>query len=439
MSAQQQPYYLMAAPEEEAAEAQPAPGEGPGPGYLKQTFTSSSPHYTHYSNERIRNAFSPASCWSVKAIPAKISAQSVQDARLAQLMSVRAARPAGREAAAHRPPPRFFTPLRYDHADYDADRVKAKRDADIRELNLISFSRKPFRLSSSKTKLQHEDIIDNENFVYPTLGPSDEALMYRGRGAEIDKSKPAYGLFRPGGRATKEQQQKEEGRRSVPDWSRAMFRQLSADWPQLRFRLRFTTEDEFVFSFDAPAAPTEGEGAAQSAVAVLNALNRYMKHFAAHGLASEYRLIKRGDRWNCLEPSAAPLPPAAAESASPSESDPPPASPERRLRFEDSSPAPSPARGTQPLEPRAAAGAAVVYSFYAPWVTVAGVKTRRAEALRSRAMARTGSLNLAQTLAPLAPTAPDALASSSSSAGAAGGRRRGPHDWDQMDGCTGNR
>lgn len=391
----------------------------PLPGYLRQTFTSSSPHSSHYCNERIRNSFSPASCWSVKAIPAAITAQSMHDARVAHLIDVRTSKGQKRDTGL----PRFFTPLRYGHSDYGADKVNSKRDADIRELNLISFSRKPFRLSSSKVKMQHEDIIDNENFVYPTLGPSDETLMYRGRGAAVDKAKPSYGLFRPGGRATKEQQVKEEGRRLVPDWSRQMFAQLSEDWPQLRFRLRFTTDDEFVFSFDAPSDGDEG-GPSKSATAVMGALNRYMKHFSTHGLASEFRLIKRGDRWNCLEPAAASsaLSPLVGSSRPAGTSSAGPISPEKRLRFEDAVESDADENVEQPssqdcVAHRAARGpgSVLVYSFFAPWVTVAGAKTRRMESLRSRVMARTGSLNLMSTLAPLGDTA--------TSSSARGGRR----------------
>lgn len=406
------------------------PASGSQPGYLKQTFTSSTPLYSHYGNERIRNAFSSASCWSVKAIPSKLDPHSLQDARLARLADVRSHRPQKRDLKQLR----VFSPFQYGFHDYEAAKVKAKREADLRELNLISFSRKPFRLSSSKVKLLHEDIIDNENFVYPTLGPSDGKLAYRGRAAELDRNKPAYGLFRPGGRATKDQQRKEEGRGSVPEWSRRMFFRLSEDWPQLRFTLRFTTEDEFVVSFDAsaPLQPTQEDALAENkrpvrgAIDVLSSLNRYMKHFATHGLASEFRLIKRGDRWNCLELSA-PHEMTSTQRLSPGKG---PCHAEgriamadvrsssaidtgRRLRFEDVEgnealapivktdddrhEQPSPFQDTRGMAPESV----VVYSFYAPWVTFAGSKSRKVESLRSRAMARTGSLHLARTLSPL--------------------------------------
>ena len=412
-------------------EGPPDPGQEPQPGYLRQTFTSSTSQYSHYGNERIRNSFSAASCWSVKAIPAKQGPHSLQDDRLARLVDVRLQKPKKKDTVQ----PRFFTPVRYGHSDYDAFKVKAKRDTDLRELNLISFSRKPFRLCSSKVKLQHEDIIENENFVYPTLGPSDDRLRYRGRAAELDKNKPSYGLFRPGGRATKEQQVKEEGRRFVPNWSRCMFTKLSEDWPQLRFKLRFTTDDEFVFSFEAPAPLDIGgdEATPSSAGAmlkVLDSLNRYMKHFAAHGLASEFRLIKRGDRWNCLEPvggaaagTLSPVRPHAESVTARGTQDPSTSAGTRRLRFEDTEGALSEARDLSASAPAVAKAespreesdnppptTAVVYSFYAPWVTVASAKTRKMESLRGRVLARSGTLNLAQSLAPIQGGAADSSA-----------------------------
>jgi hypothetical protein len=316
---------------------------------LKKTFASSAAPFQHLPSQRIRSTYSPGSCWSLKKLPAVLSPTSVHSAQTISATENSFRRHEPQKTTKQTD---YFTPLNYGFSEYNSHVYEEKRANELRELNLISFSRKPFQYSSSKVRLKHEDIMDNENFVYPTLGPSDGSKR---AGRALKPIKPAFGLFRPGGRASREQRAREESREFVSDWSRRMFAALAADWPQLRFKLQFTAAEEFLFQFSLPRGQEE---------ALAGPLNKYMKHFAAHGLAAEFRLIKRGDRWNCVEPAALEGEGALGSSSS--------------IREKEE-------------EDRESDVLLVVYSFFAPWVTAASVRARRLESLRGRATSRTAA------------------------------------------------
>lgn len=92
----------------------------------------------------------------------------------------------------------------------------------------------------------------------------------------------------------------------VKEWTSKLHAKLVKDWPQYKFRVKFTKSNEMVIQFLKPAAVTAN--GINAPLNVLfpppnNMLNKYMHTLAQHGLANEFGLKKRGDRWNIYEVS----------------------------------------------------------------------------------------------------------------------------------------
>jgi hypothetical protein len=85
----------------------------------------------------------------------------------------------------------------------------------------------------------------------------------------------------------------DSGRSRVEYWMSEIFSELSASWPQLRFDVKFTLRDELLVSFvmnvDVNVTTLSGP------------LLKYMNNLGRVGLAAQFRLKRRGDRWNVFE------------------------------------------------------------------------------------------------------------------------------------------
>lgn len=85
----------------------------------------------------------------------------------------------------------------------------------------------------------------------------------------------------------------------VKEWTKQIHAKLVKDWPQYKFRVKFTKSNELVIQFLKPEP--SGSGLNVIFPPPNNMLNKYMHTLAQHGLACQFGLKKRGDRWNILE------------------------------------------------------------------------------------------------------------------------------------------
>ena len=83
------------------------------------------------------------------------------------------------------------------------------------------------------------------------------------------------------------------GRDRIQYWMKEIFKELSSAWPQLKFKVNFTLNDELLVSFEV------GDNVNMAHLGGL--LLKYMNNLARHGLGSEFKLKRRGDRWNIYE------------------------------------------------------------------------------------------------------------------------------------------
>ena len=110
----------------------------------------------------------------------------------------------------------------------------------------------------------------------------------------------------------------------VKNWIECIHAQLVQDWPLYQFRVKFTKSNELLIQFIKPNyinilqnTTTNSHNSQNPDINSYNspnpgplnvpfpppnnALNKYMHYLASHGLCSEYKLKKRGDRWNIYE------------------------------------------------------------------------------------------------------------------------------------------
>jgi len=87
----------------------------------------------------------------------------------------------------------------------------------------------------------------------------------------------------------------------VKEWTKQIHAKLVKDWPQYKFRVKFTKSNELVIQFLKPEPGGLGGGLNVIFPPPNNMLNKYMHTLAQHGLACQFGLKKRGDRWNILE------------------------------------------------------------------------------------------------------------------------------------------
>lgn len=96
--------------------------------------------------------------------------------------------------------------------------------------------------------------------------------------------------------------EREKDRKLAAQWTHQIFKLVLADWGQMKFKVKFTPEDELLVQFILSDNSVRSSG--DSAPAPLppeQAISKYMNHLASHGIAADFGFKKRGDRWGVVE------------------------------------------------------------------------------------------------------------------------------------------
>ena len=96
--------------------------------------------------------------------------------------------------------------------------------------------------------------------------------------------------------------EREKDRRLAAQWAHQIFKLILADWGHMKFKVKFTPEDELLVQFILNGSNTtvSSDGATAS-LPPEQALSKYMNQLASHGIAADFGLKKRGDRWGVVE------------------------------------------------------------------------------------------------------------------------------------------
>lgn len=265
------------------------------PSYLLPTVSSTLPPYQHGEIERIRNSYRTGSCCTIKKLPNTLQSGAIQSLRKKQIVE--------NLILAHEQPfkpssrlkDHVFTPHSHITMNYDKTNYINKHVVEEEKVRTDSYSRKPF-VVSSRIRFKFEDIFDNPNFVYPNMGPGGLKVpmeaMTRSESMASEETK-----FSP--ELTKLTHKR---KLMIEEWSKILFRQLERDWREYSFRIRFLKSQELVIQFRKPDKGKEnGTSPTVPFPPPNNALLRYMQHLATHGVANDWQLQKRGDRWYVWE------------------------------------------------------------------------------------------------------------------------------------------
>lgn len=243
----------------------------------------------------------------------------------------------------------YFNPLRYAYSDYDAADQKIANDKEKERLIGESFGRKPFKSSISKLRARYEDMLLDRPDPLIDNDPAPKKLsiekMFRNTG------KSAAGDLRPQFHPPSliSSSSGDNSRDEVGVWCKRIYKDLSETWPQLRFNVKFTLQDELLVAFKLD----DDVNISQFAFTLL----KYMNNMARVGLASEFKLNRRGDRWNVIENEKQP------------DSD--------------------------------LVHTFLIYAFYAPWVKTGNLQIRKAAAATERMISRTATMKVRSELAAL--------------------------------------
>lgn len=431
--------------------------------YATPTFASSLPRYQRGELERIRNSFHKGSHYTIRQLPPTLAPGHIETHRsnkiTENLTNVTGYR--------YKAPvlPHCFGKLNYQYNDYLKETDLRKCNIEEERVKVDCWSRKPFT-SSNRIKLLHEDTFSDENYKFPDMGPGTgiPRLEKTLRPALTDSSSHIHGQFHS---YVKKERQVSKGETRI--WTKQIYEKLSEDWPHLRFKVKFTDNDELLICFpvdnnhiviDDPAAATaggEGDSMMRSASAggansmqntdasamvpfddtyggnsnreggncngstplmrtrtngivsatggnkstrrsmtgsrkgmtsaaagatviryeateaekcQWEAITRYMRQLATHGIAAKVGLQKRGDRWRRLELEAAP-PGRVLGSPSSSAASVGPAGDAAAAAGGEGVTSPNGASTTSSLGGSLNGGTyMIVFSFYAPWIKV---------------------------------------------------------------------
>jgi len=351
--------------------------------YANPTFVSSLPKYERGESERIKNSFKRGSMYNIRNLPTKLAPGNVDNNKHLQIASNLASKPSSTYRA--NVLPHTFSKLAYQYNEYDKEQDLHKCNIEEERVKVDCWSRKPFT-TTARAKLKHEEVFKDANYKFP-----ESYGEYKGvpkldqivRSELNNASKYKHGNFN-----SYVKKQREVSKMDTRIWAKQIYEKLSTDWPHLRFKVKFTENDELLVCFpvednslniefeatdpdtgrsrlqtaksgisldgtesnsgtattanDIPAPGVAGtlvvkppDPADKSFKTDFNIICRYMRQMAAHGIASQFGLKKRGDRWRRLEVE----PPAVGRQDDTLEEPPPPVH-------------------------------LIVFSFYAPWVKV---------------------------------------------------------------------
>ena len=221
-----------------------------GQGYLNPTFSSSVQPTAFGVTERVINSYRTGSYLSLKKLPNKLSPDEVETSRIANINYNRVVRP--EQAFKGAKGGDYFHPLKYQYSDFGKSESLNKLDEEFKNLRIQSFSRKPFRYSSSRLKLKHEDIFEDSNYKHSYIAPSKHLTLNEVVRPDVAKfSNPNRGPFLTKGGYTRnligDINILREDMESHVD---RIMKRLGEDWGHLRFSVVFTTNDELIVSFD---------------------------------------------------------------------------------------------------------------------------------------------------------------------------------------------
>ena len=288
------------------------------PNYLKQTFCSTLPSTSYEEVDRIRNSFRTGSYWSIKKLPSKFAAGNINNIRKHHTQQNLSEKP---ENVFHTVATKSFVgnergcfeQTKYVSLDYEkvADLHKGNVQAELNQVD--SLGRRPFK-TKMRAPIKSEDqfgdpiISDGTMTSAASTGIVLPDKIFRADFTDGDKFKhgPFYLYFKKNG---------EVSRHSVEKWTPALFKQLQKDWSHLKFKVKFTTDDEMLIQFYVGKRTKNDFN--QATISILDedkkykddinanintdVITRYMNRLVTHGLASDFNLSKRGDRWGSIE------------------------------------------------------------------------------------------------------------------------------------------
>lgn len=307
------------------------------PGYMQHTLTSSALPSRQEELERVKASFRTGSYLSVKKLPKCLHHGEIllsqKDIIASNMMS-------GMDT--FKPPSsknENFNHDRYIGSDYDIERISKQLDLDNQKLFVDAQSRKPFKISSRRRGLT-EDCIYDPSYKFPSLGPGGDNLLLQNitrqhvsvdnstlspgkQGALPVRTSTGFGVSAasrapvPTSSSRDLQKQKqqhnpvngvfqvvsakstkilEEPNEALGKWIRIIFEKLTVDWSAYAFHVKAVNNNtELLIQFEKP------EDESVTFPPPHNALNKYFMQMAKHGLAADFGLNRRGDRWNMFE------------------------------------------------------------------------------------------------------------------------------------------
>lgn len=264
--------------------------------YLTQS-TISFRNTTNQQEEssRIRNSFSGVHHSSVKTLPSILKPGSITESRRTNANNnINTIVDSSHQSRKTVTTDGLFSPLKYKSSEYKKEITDQRESERLKRIHGLSFSRKPFTYTSSPQRLKNEDLFGNETYSFPAPDPGQGQIDLKDcvRTDFVNGSKFLYGPFAVSGKRSGES---EVSRDEGVHWCAAIYNKIKEDWSHLRFSIKYSSSDEIIISFDVEMLLNE-KGEVQD-----SALCRYMTQMTAHGLAADFRLKKRGDRWRVIE------------------------------------------------------------------------------------------------------------------------------------------
>lgn len=355
--------------------------------YATPTFASSLPRYQRGELERIRNSFHKGSHFTVRSLPSNLAPGEVHSQRIRRIGENLSSKPENTYKASVTP--HYFGKLHYQYNDFLKETDLHKDHVEEERVKVDTWSRKPFS-TTNRVKLKHEESFSDSNYKFSNHGPGTGVpkLETMIRTDLNDSSKFLNGKFH-----SYVKKERQVSRSESRIWAKQIYEKLSTDWPHLKFKVKFTENDEFLICFPVDESniiveekplllqnTEHGEPdmelqetndsvdiinnktsivryeASPSEKVQWNSVCKYMKNMATHGVAFQCGLQKRGDRWRRLELEQQPVPPV---------------SPTRKLSHASTRSCSSDESLTTPPDNPVLPGVyVIVFSFYAPWVKV---------------------------------------------------------------------
>eukprot|EP01040_Poterioochromonas_malhamensis_P014602 gene14602-16181_t len=302
--------------------------ENEAPRYALPTVTSVLPPSAHDELEKVRNSYGPASYSSIKKLPDQLDSGVVQMKVKQQIVENLLQQKPFKTSTV--PRDTDFIPSQHIGTDYDKIHNLNKLIIEEEKVKFESQSRRPF-VVSSRIRSKFEDIFFDPSFRIPNLGPGggNRKLESITRADLLNEKNYKYGRFNLYGNKMTIGLQSGN---LIKHWLQHLHELLVQDWKEYQFRIKFTKSHELLIQFlqpdpndkekdeplllrPLPTSPTKlnntsadtDNPSVKPIVKILpplppnNALQKYMNRLAAHGLAREFGLAKRGDRWNVLE------------------------------------------------------------------------------------------------------------------------------------------